>query len=240
MESEDVSETIEAIWEDVVNQVIDGFVPPQSLEEQWDVSGLEQALHTEFGSTQPVQKWLDQEDDLHEESLRERIVASVRAEYDGKCEEFGDGIRIFEKQIMLQILDSLWKEHLAAMDYLRQGIHLRAYAQKQPKQEYKREAFELFEELLESVKFEVIKFLARVQFQSSEDVDAIERRRKEEEARNKVNFQKAEAQSLGGESAGSQPAPSAPFKRQEKKVGRNEPCPCGSGKKYKACHGKLG
>lgn len=237
--SEDVSETIEALWEDVINQVIDGFIPPQSLEEQWDVVGLEQALHTEFGSTQTVQKWLDDEEDLHEEPLRERIVANVRAEYDKKCEEFGEGIRIFEKQIMLQILDTLWKEHLAAMDYLRQGIHLRAYAQKQPKQEYKREAFELFEELLGSVKFEVIKFLARVQFTSSEDVEAIEQRRREAEAKRKMNFQKADAQAIGGETSEQKPATSAPFVRKDKKVGRNEPCPCGSGKKYKACHGKL-
>ena len=243
IESEDVSETIEAIWEDVINQVIDGFVLPQSLEEQWDVVGLEQALQTEFGSKQPVQQWLDDEEDLHEEPLRERIVANIRAEYDEKCQSFGEGIRIFEKQIMLQILDSLWKEHLAAMDYLRQGIHLRAYAQKQPKQEYKREAFELFEELLGNVKFEVIKFLARVQFQSSEDVEAIERRRREEEARKRMSFQKADAESLGGEAQGQQPeaaAANTPFVRKGKKVGRNEPCPCGSGKKYKACHGKLG
>jgi preprotein translocase subunit SecA len=243
IETEDISGTVEALWDDVVNQVVDGFIPPHSLEEQWDVVGLEQALQTEFGSKQSVQQWLDDEDDLHEEPLRERIVANIRAEYDEKCKEFGEGIRIFEKQIMLQILDNLWKEHLAAMDYLRQGIHLRAYAQKQPKQEYKREAFELFEELLSNVKFEVIKFLARVQFQSTEDMQAIEQRRREEEARKKVNFQKADAQSLNGgsgEESGQQAAaPATPFVRQEKKVGRNEPCPCGSGKKYKACHGKL-
>lgn len=243
IETEDISGTVEALWDDVVNQVVDGFIPPHSLEEQWDVVGLEQALQTEFGSKQSVQQWLDDEDDLHEEPLRERIVANIRAEYDEKCKEFGEGIRIFEKQIMLQILDNLWKEHLAAMDYLRQGIHLRAYAQKQPKQEYKREAFELFEELLSNVKFEVIKFLARVQFQSTEDMQAIEQRRREEEARKKMNFQKADAQSLNGgsgEESGQQAAaPATPFVRQEKKVGRNEPCPCGSGKKYKACHGKL-
>ncbi|MFN3238819.1 MAG: preprotein translocase subunit SecA [Pseudomonadales bacterium] len=243
IETEDISATVEALWDDVINQVVDGFIPPHSLEEQWDVVGLEQALQTEFGSKQSVQQWLDDEDDLHEEPLRERIVANIRAEYDDKCKEFGEGIRIFEKQIMLQILDNLWKEHLAAMDYLRQGIHLRAYAQKQPKQEYKREAFELFEELLSNVKFEVIKFLARVQFQSTEDMQAIEQRRREEEARQKMNFQKADAQALSGgaeEDGGQQAAaPATPFVRQEKKVGRNEPCPCGSGKKYKACHGKL-
>jgi preprotein translocase subunit SecA len=240
MMAEDVSETIDALWDDVVNQVMDGFIPPQSLEEQWDVTGLEQALHTEFGATLPVQQWLDEDDDLHEENLREKIVANIRAEYEAKCEQFGEGIRVFEKQIMLQILDTLWKEHLAAMDYLRQGIHLRAYAQKQPKQEYKREAFELFEELLGNVKFEVVKFLARVQFQSSEDLDAVERRRREEESRSRMNFQKADAGTLGGdESQAAPPPPSTPFVRRDKKVGRNEPCPCGSGKKYKACHGKL-
>ena len=242
MVAEDVSDTIDALWDDVINQVVSGFIPPQSLEEQWDVTGLEQALHTEFGTTQPVQRWLDEDDDLHEENLREKIVNNIRAEYAEKCEQFGEGIRIFEKQIMLQILDTLWKEHLAAMDYLRQGIHLRAYAQKQPKQEYKREAFELFEELLSNMKFEVVKFLARVQFQSSDDIEAVERRRREQEARNKLNFQKAEAGGMAGEPsqpAPAEPAPSAPFVRREKKVGRNEPCPCGSGKKYKACHGKL-
>jgi len=239
MAAEDVSETIQALWDDVVNQVVDGFVPPQSLEEQWDITGLEQALHTEFGTTQPVQKWLDEDDNLHEESLRELIVSNVRAEYEVKSEQFGEGIRTFEKQIMLQILDTLWKEHLAAMDYLRQGIHLRAYAQKQPKQEYKREAFELFEELLGSVKFEVIKFLARVQFQPSDDLEAVERRRRVEEAKSKLNFQKADAGNFAGEPRQQAAAPSAPFVRREKKVGRNEPCPCGSGKKFKACHGKL-
>jgi len=242
MMAEDVSETIEALWDDVVNQVVDGFVPPQSLEEQWDVVGLEQGLRTEFGASLPVQKWLDEDDNLHEESLREKIVTDVRGEYEAKCEQFGEGIRTFEKQIMLQILDTLWKEHLAAMDYLRQGIHLRAYAQKQPKQEYKREAFELFEELLEGVKFEVIKFLARVQFQSSDDLQAVEQRRREQEAHNKLNFQKADAGSLGreeGEPRKQAPVQSTPFVRQDKKVGRNEPCPCGSGKKYKTCHGKL-
>jgi len=234
METNDVSETINVLWDDVVNQVVDGFVPPQSLEEQWDISGLEQALHTEFNSKLTVQHWLDEDDHLHEETLRSKIVDQVRGEYTSKAEKMGDNIRIFEKQIMLQILDNLWKEHLAAMDYLRQGIHLRAYAQKQPKQEYKREAFELFEELLENVKFEVIKFLARVQFQVDEDVNALENKRREEESRNKMNFQKDNLD-RSEEKAESK----APFIRRDKKVGRNEPCPCGSGKKFKSCHGKL-
>ncbi len=239
MESEDVSETIDALWGDVVNQVITGMIPPQSLEEQWDIAGLEQALNTEFGVKLPVQQWLDEDEELHEESLRERLVDAVKGEYKAKCEGMGDGIKLFEKQIMLQILDTLWKEHLAAMDYLRQGIHLRAYAQKQPKQEYKREAFELFEELLENVKFEVIKFLARVQFQAAEDLTSIEQRRREEEAKNRLQFEKADVNAAPEEPQAPPPPASEPFVRREKKVGRNEPCPCGSGQKYKACHGKL-
>jgi len=184
---------------------------------------------------------LDDDDQLHEETLRIKIVEQVKANYDEKAASLGDGARLFEKQIMLQILDNTWKEHLAAMYYLRQGIHLRAYAQKQPKQEYKREAFELFEQLLEGVKFDVIKFLARVEFQQAEDIQAIEQRRRESEAKNSLNFQKASAEVMGEpQSNEKQEEEKLPFVRREKKVGRNDPCPCGSGKKYKACHGKLG
>ena len=258
MEADDVTETIEALWDDVINGVTDGYVPPQSLEEQWDIAGLEQALHTEFNAKLPIQQWLDEEDDLHEETLRERIVETIKGEYAKKAEIIGDAARTFEKQIMLRILDTLWKEHLAAMDYLRQGIHLRAYAQKQPKQEYKREAFELFEELLHNVKVDVIRTLSRVQLQSQEDAEAVERKRREEEARARLNFDHQEASALevpqavaagggGAPARGPAPGPAArpdappqsPFVRRERKIGRNEPCPCGSGKKYKACHGKL-
>lgn len=241
IESEDISEVVEALWDDVVNNVIDGFIPPQSLEEQWDVPGLEQALHTEFNASLPIHTWLDEDASLHEESLREKIVAEVRGEYTKKEEIVGPQIRLFEKRIMLDVLDNLWKEHLAAMDYLRQGIHLRAYAQKQPKNEYKREAFELFESLLSNIRFEVVRFLSRVQFQTTEDVEELERRRREEESRAKLNYQKSSASAMGEpEEPEPEPEPQAPFVRREKKVGRNEPCPCGSGKKYKSCHGKLG
>lgn len=244
MEVDDISETVEALWDDVVNEVVSGFVPPQSLEEQWDVPGLEQALQTEFNERLPIAQWLDEDDELHEETLREKIVDAVRSSYNEKAAQIGEGARTFEKQIMLQIVDSLWKEHLAAMDYLRQGIALRAYAQKQPKQEYKRESFELFEELLNNIKLEFIRFLARVEFRSSEDVEEMESRRRLEEAKNKLNFQKASVTSLtGGEEApeptAAEAAPQQPFVREDRKVGRNEPCPCGSGKKYKQCHGKL-
>jgi preprotein translocase subunit SecA len=240
MEAQDVSETINALWDDVINEVVDGSVPPRSLAEQWDVTGLEQSLQTEFNLRLPVQQWLDDDDNLHEESLRAKITDAVRESYRVKEEAIGSDIRLFEKQIMLQILDTLWKEHLASMDYLRQGIHLRAYAQKQPKQEYKREAFELFEELLHNVKLEVIRFLARVEFQPSEDVQSIERKRREEDAKNTLNFQKESSSAMGGDEPIAAPeAAQTPFIRREKKVGRNEPCPCGSGKKYKSCHGTL-
>lgn len=241
MAAQDVSGTIDALWDEVVSEVIDGFIASQSLEEQWDIPGLEQALQTEFNIRLAVKQWLDEDDSLHEDSLRTRIIEAVRANYRLKEEAVGADIRLFEKQIMLQILDNLWKEHLAAMDYLRQGIHLRAYAQKQPKQEYKREAFELFEELLHNVKFEVIRFLARVEFQPADDVANMERRRREEEAKNTLNFHKESSAGLAAsEEAAIPEEPQAPFIRREKKVGRNEPCPCGSGKKYKSCHGSLG
>ncbi|MDA0789265.1 MAG: preprotein translocase subunit SecA [Proteobacteria bacterium] len=246
MESDDISETIESLWEEVVNEVINGFIPPQSLEEQWDIPGLEQGLTTEFNIHLPIAEWLGTDDSLHEENLRSRIVDSVRDAYKAKEQQVGPDIRLIEKRIMLDIVDTLWKEHLAAMDYLRQGIHLRAYAQKQPKQEYRREAFSLFEELLTNIKMEVIRVLSRVQFRSSEDAEELERRRREQEARSHLNFNKASADSMAGESpaggpaAPPGPAPQTPFVRRDRKVGRNEPCPCGSGKKYKACHGKLG
>ncbi|MBT7370344.1 MAG: preprotein translocase subunit SecA [Gammaproteobacteria bacterium] len=239
MESDDISDTINALWEDVVNQVVDGFVPPQSLEEQWDIPGLEQAVQTEFNKHLPIKQWLDDDDSLYEDTLREKIVSEVRIEYSKKEELVGDDIRLFEKRIMLDILDSLWKEHLASMDFLRQGIHLRAYAQKQPKNEYKREAFELFENLLRDVRFEAIRFLSRVEFQTHEDPEALEQRRREEEARARLNFEKASGSAMQEDGALGEPESQTPFVRRDRKVGRNEPCPCGSGKKYKACHGKL-
>lgn len=237
MDSDDVSEIVQTIREEVLNQMIEGFIPPQSLEEQWDIAGLEQSCQTEFNCRIPVQRWLDEDEELHEDSLKEKILKVIEAEYALKEQQVGPDIRKFEKQIMLQILDNLWKEHLAAMDYLRQGIHLRAYAQKQPKQEYKREAFELFEELLYNIKFEVITFLAKVQFSPSEDVEEIERRRRRAEAKNKLQFQKESSESMQGEAK--QAEAHVPFVRREKKIGRNQPCPCGSGKKYKVCHGAL-
>ena len=239
METSDVSETISALWDDVLNDTVSGYIPPQSLIEQWDVPGLTQALSTDFGLDVPVQAMLDADESLIEEDLRRIIVEQAQARYAEKEALLGQELRLFEKRIMLDILDNLWKEHLAGMDYLRQGIHLRAYAQKQPKQEYKREAFELFEGLLYNVKVEVIRFLSRVQFQADENAQALEDRRRAEAAKSKMIFQKSQSPDAP-ESGMPEADQAAPFVRPEKKVGRNEVCPCGSGKKYKACHGRLG
>ncbi len=237
----DISETITAIREDVVNEAISSFIPPMSVEEQWDVPGLERQLEAEFATTLPIQEWLDKDDNLYEEALRERLCNEIQAAYDAKSEQVGPDMRKIEKQIMLQVLDTLWKEHLSTMDHLRQGIHLRAYAQKNPKQEYKRESFALFEELLSNLKYEVIKFLSHVQIQRQDEAALIEQARREEAEREKLAFQHASASGLPP-SDEAQPQPTAtpqPIKRLEPKIGRNDPCPCGSGKKYKQCHGSL-
>ena len=243
--SADVSDTINQIRADVVNGVISGFIPPQTLEEQWNVSGLEQHLHAEYGLTLPVARWLEEESGLEEQRLRERIVTAVAASYAERVAPLGADVHKLERHIMLQVLDTLWKEHLSAMDALRQGIHLRAYAARNPKQEYKREAFKLFEELLENVKYEVVRFLSKVQVRSEDEVEALERQQREAQEREAqgARYVHAEAPELvpGEEPAGetAQVAAPAPFVRDMPKVGRNEPCPCGSGKKYKQCHGQI-
>tara|TARA_E500000075_G_C6834211_1_gene241825 strand:- start:135 stop:716 length:582 start_codon:yes stop_codon:yes gene_type:complete len=192
----------------------------------------------------PVATWLDEDTNLHEETLRERIVASVQSTYDEKSSLMGEAMRQIETQVMLQVLDGLWKEHLQTMDQLRQGIHLRAYANKNPKQEYKREAFELFEALLERLKQEVVRILSHLQIKRQDEAELMERQRREEAARQKLAFQHAEASVLseGEPSAEAQSAEATqqPVVRDAPKVGRNDPCPCGSGKKYKQCHGALG
>ncbi len=257
MQAEDISETIEAMREEVVNDLVSEYLPPQSVEEQWDLEGLEEALIVEFNSRQPVRKWVDEESDLFEEGLRERILENIEREYEQKAEQLGvEMMRKFEKQMMLLTLDHLWKEHLQSMDQLRQGIHLRAYAQKQPKQEFKRESFELFQSLLYNVRREVVRVLSRAQFRQADEVEEEERRRREAEIR-RMNFSHPEAGSLAAEDAqpvaaaaagaraaagGGRRAPPPPrpetFVREDRKVGRNEPCPCGSGKKFKHCHGQ--
>ena len=247
MASDDISGTIDIIWGDVVNQTIDNFLPRQSLEEQWDIAGLEQACISEFNTRIPIQQWLDNDHTVHEESLREKIIATTRQGYKEKELVVGPDIRIIEKRIMLDIVDAMWKEHLASMDHLRQGIHLRAYAQKQPKQEYKREAFQLFEDLLNNIQVEVIKILCRVEFRGKEDLDEIEKRRREQEQKSQLKYKKETSNQLGtridqAQAArldSSQALGQAPFVRSNKKIGRNELCPCGSGKKFKVCCGRL-
>ena len=241
LSDDEIGETITAIREDVVNDAVDGFIPPMSVEEQWDIPGLEKQLEAEFGLSLPIAQWLDEDDALHEETLRQRIVDAVQAAYDEKAEGIGPGMRQLEKQIMLQVLDTLWKEHLQVMDQLRQGIHLRAYANKNPKQEYKRESFALFEGLLQRLKYEVVRFLSNVQVQRSDEAAAIEQQRREAAAKQKMAFEHADAGSAVPEAAEapSQPVIPQPVTRAQPKVGRNDPCPCGSGKKYKQCHGAL-
>jgi preprotein translocase subunit SecA len=239
IESEEISHIVDALWDDVINEVIDGFIPTQSLEEQWDILGLESACQSDFNMKLPVKNWLDDDSSLVEDSLREKIVGEIREAYAKKKEQIGPQIQIFEKRIMLDIMDGLWKEHLAAMDYLRQGIHLRAYAQKKPKDEYKREAFELFDNLLRNLRFDVIRFLSRVQFQSEEEARALEIESREKNAKANLSYHKQAVDGLGEQSKKPEGRQDSPFVRTDKKVGRNEPCPCGSGKKYKACCGNL-
>ena len=233
LEEGDIAEVIESIRRDVVATVLDTHIPPHSLEEMWSLEALEEQLAADFGVDMPVRKWLEEDSKLHEETLKQRISEEIDAMYAAKEEQVGkDVLRHFEKAVMLQSLDQHWKEHLAAMDHLRQGIHLRGYAQKNPKQEYKRESFELFSNMLEQLKVEVTKILCRVQVRAEEDVEAVEEQhRKAENAPRE--YQHESANQLANEEK-----PQSQI-RNEPKVGRNDPCPCGSGKKYKQCHGKL-
>jgi len=245
MEADDVHDYIQEMREEVFHDLISRYIPPQSIEDMWDAEGLEKSLEGEFGIDAPVRDWLAADEDLTEEGIRERVMERVEAHFATKEAETGsDVMRHFEKAVMLNVLDQQWKEHLASMDYLRRGIHLRGFAQKKPQQEYKREGFEMFTDMLASMRFEVIKILARVQVRSEQDVAAVDEQRRREQP---MEFQHREAAGLandpaagqGGSSGGSVTSPDQPFVRDGRKVGRNEPCPCGSGKKYKQCHGKI-
>jgi preprotein translocase subunit SecA len=240
MAAKEISEIITAIREDVINGVITQYIPAKTMVEQWDTKGLEEHLQQEFNVQVPVQKMLDDDHNLQESSLRKRIIDSLEQNHKEKEQQISQGVlQHFEKSVMLQVLDTSWKEHLAAMDYLRQGIHFRGYAQKDPKQEYKREAFEMFTSLLEHIKYEVIGILAKVQVRQEEDVQAIDQQM---QAPREMRFEHAEAPALddfADNVAEEEKAPEQPFVRVGSKVGRNDPCPCGSGKKYKQCHGKL-
>jgi preprotein translocase subunit SecA len=243
LEDEDISETVEAVRRDVVEGVISQHIPPGSIEDQWEVPGLTHALEQEFGVHMDIAGWLERESDLHEEPLRERIQEQIAEAYREKEAKVGaETMRRIEKDVMLQVLDNHWKEHLAAMDYLRQGIGLRGYAQRNPKQEYKREAFEMFEALLERIKHDVTTLLMRLQVRSADDAEALERQQRAAAGAGGMRFQHSEPQSVlhtpqaGGGQAG---AEAQPFRREGPKLGRNDPCWCGSGKKFKHCHGKL-
>ncbi len=238
--TDDLSNSVVGIREEVVNDFINGYIPPGSMAEQWDVEGLERALETDFRAHLPVGKWLEEDQKLHEETLREKIVAALEEAYQQKEANAPEPalMRQLEKQVMLVTLDRLWKEHLANMDHLRQGIHLRGYAQKNPKQEYKREAFELFQSFLENVKFEVVRTLSTVEIRRQEEVEALEQQRREA-AEREMQLKHESAQGLEADEDKPQEDTNTPFQRSERKVGRNEPCPCGSGKKYKHCHGQL-
>ncbi|BAU58443.1 preprotein translocase subunit SecA [Halorhodospira halochloris] len=311
LDADDVAETCEAIREDVIDKVISEYIPPGSIDEQWDVAGLEKVLADEFGQPMPLQRWLDEDDSLHEETLRQRIHDEVEKAYQEKEQQAGkEVLRHFEKAVMLQVLDKHWKEHLAAMDYLRQGVSLRGYAQRNPKQEFKKDAFEMFQRMLEGLKREAVAVLLRTKVQAEEDVEALnEERRREAERLEQLRQNAADgsaaaaagrgtgvgaalgmspgasaaasgdgrqtagsgsagqmgsataggttradvaqarprsaqqdgnrAQSSAGQQGQGGAATSDTVVRESPKVGRNQPCTCGSGKKYKHCCGKL-
>jgi preprotein translocase subunit SecA len=242
LEADDIEDAIAGIRDDVIAASIQTFIPPQSIAELWDIAGLERAIETDYSLTLPVQKWLDDDDKLYEEPLVFKVAAALNDHYEDKAKRFGPIIRNLETQIMLQVLDTLWKEHLQNMDQLRQGIGLRAYAQKNPKQEYKRESFELFQQLLENLKHEVTRILYRVEPISEAELEDMERRRREAAERQKLKLQHDQISQLSSPEGGGGEAVKTerPYVRTGQKVGRNDACPCGSGKKFKTCHGKIG
>jgi preprotein translocase subunit SecA len=236
LHADNIAEAIKNMRLDVVEGVFRNYIPLNSIEEQWQVSSLEESLTNEFGVVLPIQKWLDDDEQIDDATMLERIVTHFEQEYQQKVDFLGEEIiSRYEKDLMLMVLDRHWKEHLAAMDYLRQGIGLRGYAQKNPVQEYKRESFEMFTDMLEGIKYEAIQSLTRVQIRSEEQVDALERSQTEDE-NIKMEHASADSPLSTGEDRA---AEHQPYVRKEKKMGRNEPCWCGSGKKFKQCHGKL-
>jgi preprotein translocase subunit SecA len=235
LESTDISETIAAMREGVLQDLVSEYIPPQSMEEQWDVPALERALEAEYQIALPLAQWLAEDSQLDERGLRARVVQAAQQKYQSKIDQVGAEImHQYERIVMLGSLDQHWREHLAALDHLRQGIHLRGYAQKNPKQEYKREAFELFAAMLDAIKRDVTQNLLNVQIRSESDVEAVEA----QPAPGNVQYHHADYDEALGQDADAGDE-HTPFVRAGQKVGRNDPCPCGSGKKYKHCHGKL-
>ena len=237
LEEEDISENIQAMREDVVNDLINTYIPPGSIDEMWDVPELTEALQHELGINMDIEHMLETDKSLHEEALRQKIIDQVNSVAKEKENIVGSEImRRLEKQVMLDILDRQWKDHLIAMDQLRQGINLRSYAAKDPKQEYKREAFQMFVDMLNNIKIDVIRFLSKVQVRTEEDIDAAEQQHKQPE---NMQYNHPAAPNAYGNEENPEAQQKEPFVRNQRKVGRNEPCPCGSGKKYKHCHGRL-
>jgi preprotein translocase subunit SecA len=233
MEMVDPLDPVQAMRGDVMGALVDGYIPPDSLEDQWDISTLTQVLADDFNLKVPVRQWVDTDHSIQPAQIKEKIIALSAAQYKDKEEQIGrDVLAQFEKSVILQTMDNHWREHLAAMDYLRQGIHLRGYAQKDPKQEYKREAFTLFSSMLDNLKYDVIRLLGSVEVKTEDDVSAVEEQRRAEQAQ-KVQFIHADETQMDDDQT------ITTFKRDERKVGRNDPCPCGSGKKFKSCHGAL-
>lgn len=235
MEMTDTEEVINMMREDVINNLVDTYIPPQSLEDQWDPKALSDVLTEEFQFNIPVLQWIEEDHHIQSEQIKEKILAAAVEHYDEKVRKAGRPVMSqFEKSVILQTLDNQWREHLAAMDQLRQGIHLRGYAQKDPKQEYKKEAFTLFTTMLDNLKYDVIRLVSSVEIQTEADVDAVEEQRRAEQI-SKMSLNHGD--SFNDDESGT--PQSQTYRRQEKKIGRNDPCPCGSGKKYKSCHGSL-
>ncbi len=238
MEADDIQESIKSIREEVVEMTVDQFIPPESHEDNWDPEGLTNALEKDYLLPLKISQWIKQDSQLNSDNIRDRCIEKVQSASEEKESIVGsDLMRMVEKEIMLKQLDTHWKEHLAAMDYLRQGIGLRGYAQKNPKQEYKQEAFMMFSEMLDQVKHDTISMLARIRIQNEQDIQRMEEQRRAEQS---MDFNKSENNSLLQQSDNNaKKNNNSPYIRSGKKVGRNDPCPCGSGKKYKQCCGKL-
>lgn len=228
----ELDEVVASMREEVLSALVDTYIPPQSMEDQWETKTLSNVLAEEFKLDAPVDEWVNADHHIQPEEIKERVLTLASEQYKLKSEQAGSSVMSqFEKSVILQTLDNQWREHLASMDQLRQGIHLRGYAQKDPKQEYKKEAFSLFTMMLDNLKFDAIKLLSSVEIQNEDDANAMEEQRRMEQIQH-MQFQHDDT--LNGDESNVQT-----IKRQEKKIGRNDPCPCGSGKKYKSCHGTL-
>ncbi|RMH15495.1 MAG: preprotein translocase subunit SecA, partial [Gammaproteobacteria bacterium] len=232
MKKDDISDMVDEMWDDVYNAFIDRFIPPQSLYEQWDIEGLQAGLKSEFGLDLPISDWLDQDEHMHEEVLREKIIESSRERYQAKVNDAASREMMlhFEKQVVLRVLDTLWREHINIMEHLRESIYLRSYAQKNPKHEFQSEAFKLFSDLLSRIHHESVSLLSKIQLTVDQDGMSMG-----DEELDMV----AHHDQPGEEEGAGKAEEAQPYVRKQKKVGRNQPCPCGSGKKYKHCHGRL-